>query len=91
MRLADRIIPTGRGRLRVLLFAAAALFGAGIGLICYATDAFRSVELSTGVRVIAPNETFEKHVKSESIDGSEEKIRLTTVGKVVGKRVGKSG
>ena len=40
-------MPTGRGRLRLLLFALAALAGTGIGLICYFTDAFRSVELKT--------------------------------------------
>src|SRR5918996_325766 len=40
-------MPTDRGRLRLLLFALAALAGAGIGLISYATDAFRSLELKT--------------------------------------------
>jgi adenylate cyclase len=40
-------MPTGRGRLRLLLFALAALAGAGLGVICYATNAFRSLELDT--------------------------------------------
>lgn len=53
--------------------------------------AFRSVELSTGVRVVAPNDTFERHVHTEQVDGAENRVRLTTTGKVVGKRVGKSG
>jgi adenylate cyclase len=40
-------MPTDRGRLRLLLFALAALAGAGLGLVCYATNAFRSLELKT--------------------------------------------
>jgi adenylate cyclase len=40
-------MPSGRQRLRLLLFAGAALVGAGIGVLCYTTNAFRSLELKT--------------------------------------------
>ena len=37
----------GRRRLRGLLTVAAAVVGVGLGVIAYATDAFRSLELNT--------------------------------------------
>ena len=37
----------GRQRLRVLLFAAVAVIGVGLGVILYATNALRSLELNT--------------------------------------------
>jgi adenylate cyclase len=40
-------MPSGRQRLRLLLFGGAALLAVGIGVLCYAADAFRSLELNT--------------------------------------------
>jgi adenylate cyclase len=40
-------MPSGRQRLRLLLFAGAALLAAGVGVLCYTTNAFRSLELKT--------------------------------------------
>jgi adenylate cyclase len=40
-------MPSGRQRLRLLLFAGAALVAVGIGVLCYTTNAFRSLELKT--------------------------------------------
>ena len=37
----------GRHRLRVLLFAVVAVIGAGLGVLGYATNALRSLELNT--------------------------------------------
>jgi hypothetical protein len=52
---------------------------------------FRSVSLDTGVRLIGPNENFERHVKSQAADGPDGKVRFVTEGRVVNKKVGKAG
>ena len=50
--------------------------------------AFRSVELETHVRITAPNEDFEKLIESQAI-GKDGRVRFTTVGKVIDKKLGR--